>query len=84
MCACNLCVSEYVLLCLCLFVVYVSCVCVLYPSSQQERPAIKELLLHPSGRTAFTDVVEFLSDFTLKNEEDKKLFCKSVPCMYLM
>jgi SCY1-like protein 3 len=45
-----------------------------------ERPAIKELLLHPSGRTAFTDVVEFLSDFTLKNEEDKKLFCKKMLC----
>ena len=52
-------------------------------SPKQERPTTEQFLLHPASRTDFTEVVEFLSDFTLKTEEDRALFCKLVFGMVL-
>ena len=50
----------------------------LCPLSMQRRPTIEDFLLHSSGRCGLTDVVDFLSDFVLKSEEDKKEFSKLV------
>jgi SCY1-like protein 3 len=44
----------------------------------QRRPTIEDFLLHSSGRCGLTDVVDFLSDFVLKSEEDKKEFSKNM------